>query len=107
MLTTAPTSLHTWASYFAEAEIPGVKGEDLDVSVVADELTIKGTRQPLADEEAAYHRRERGVGAFVRVVRLPVEVVADKVQASLRDGVLTLVMPKAEAAKPRRITVTS
>ena len=87
-------AVNVWQSdndVFAEAEIPGVKGEDLDVSVVADELTIKGTRQPLADEEAAYHRRERGVGAFVRVVRLPVEVVADKVQASLRDGVLTLV----------------
>jgi HSP20 family protein len=92
---------------FAEAEVPGVKGEDLDISVVGNELTIKGNRQPAGDENTAYHRRERGAGAFARVIRLPVDVEADKVQASLRHGVLTLTLPKAEAAKPRKINVTT
>lgn len=92
---------------FAEAEIPGVKSDDLDVSVVGNELTIKGTRQSVEQQQAAYHRRERGAGSFARVIRLPVEVDGEKVQASLRDGVLTITLPKAEAAKPRRISVSS
>jgi HSP20 family protein len=108
----APTfpAVNVWQSdneVFAEAEVPGVKAEELDISVVGNELTIKGTRQQVTDEKAAYHRRERGAGAFARVVRLPMDVDAEKVQASLRDGVLTLTLPKAEAAKPRRINVAS
>jgi HSP20 family protein len=102
--------VNVWQSeneVFAEAEIPGVKAEDLDISVVGSELTIKGTRQPAVEQEPAFHRRERGAGSFARVIRLPVDVDPEKVQASLRDGVLTLTLPKAEAAKPRRITVTS
>ena len=66
------------------------------------------------DRNAVYqnlHRfdvsRERGVGEFVRVVRLPAEVNAEKVQASLQDGVLRLTLPKAEAAKPRKIQVNA
>lgn len=109
-LVTPFPAVNVWQSdneVFAEAEVPGVKGEDLDVSVVGNELTIKGTRQDVAGEQAEYHRRERGTGAFVRVIRLPVEVDAEKVEASLRDGVLTLTLPKAEAAKPRRINVNS
>jgi HSP20 family protein len=109
-LATPFPAVNVWQSeseVFAEAEIPGVKGEDLDISVVGNELTVKGTRQPMADEQAAFHRRERGVGAFARVIRLPVDVDPDKVQASLRDGVLTVTLPKAEAAKPRRISITS
>lgn len=103
-------AVNVWQSeneVFAEAEVPGVKGEDLDISVVGNELTIKGTRQTVGSENSAYHRRERGAGDFVRVIRLPVDVDADKVQASLRDGVLTLTLPKAEAAKPRKINVTT
>jgi len=109
-LATPFPAVNVWQSdneVFAEAEIPGVKAEDLDISVVGDELTIKGTRQPAGESKAAFHRRERGTGSFARIIRLPVDVEAEKVQASLRDGVLTLTLPKAEAAKPRRITVTS
>lgn len=90
---------------FVEAEVPGLKAEHLDVTVVGDELTIKGQRPEEPETEAAYHRRERGVGSFTRVIRLTSEVDADKVQASLNDGVLLLTLPKAEDAKPRKIKV--
>jgi HSP20 family protein len=89
----------------AEAELPGLKHEELDISVVGSELTIKGERKPVTEEGMSYHRRERGTGAFTRVLRLPVEVDAERVEATLRDGVLTIRMPKAEAAKPRKINV--
>jgi HSP20 family protein len=88
-----------------EAELPGLKHEDLDIQVVGNELTLKGRRVDSATEGAAYHRRERGTGEFVRVLRLPVEVNAEKVEASLKDGVLTITLPKAESARPRKIEV--
>lgn len=91
----------------AEAEIPGVSNEDIEVYAVGDQLTIKGSRKPRAGENLAYHRRERGTGEFTRSITLPVDVDTDKVNASLNNGVLTVTLPKAEAAKPKRITVKS
>lgn len=91
----------------AEAELPGLQTDDVDISVVGNELTIKGERKQQAVESISYHRRERESGSFTRVLRLPVEVDADRVQAVLRDGVLTVRMPKAEVAKPRKIVVQS
>lgn len=90
---------------FAEAELPGMGMDDVELFVVGNELTIKGQRRPLADENASYHRRERGVGEFSRTVTLPVEIDSDKVEASLKNGVLTITLPKAEAARPRKISV--
>jgi len=101
-------ALNVWENgdaLYAEAEIPGVTHEDIEVFTVGNELTIKGTRKPREGEDASYHRRERGTGEFTRVVTLPVNVDADKVQASLKDGVLTITLPKAAEAKPKRITV--
>lgn len=93
---------------FAECEVPGLAQEDLHIFVVGNELTIKGERKsPSAEEGVAYHRRERGVGAFTRVVHLPSEVDSSQVAASLQDGVLLITLPKAEAAKPRKIQVTT
>lgn len=92
-------------SVFVEAEIPGMKLEDLELTAMGNELTIKGERKRIEDAEACYHRQERGVGTFVRTVRLPVDVNADKVEATFKDGVLTVVLPKSEAARPRKITV--
>lgn len=89
-----------------EAELPGIRSDDLDISVVGKQLLIKGRRpdfQP--DEGVSFHRRERGVGEFVRVLELPVEVDPDAVQAKLADGVLLITLPKAAAAKPRKIEV--
>lgn len=91
----------------AEAEVPGLKSEDLDLSVVGDQLTIRGKREATKHEqEAAYHRRERTVGEFVRSVTLPVEINADDVTATLDNGVLTVRLPKAARAKPRKINVS-
>jgi HSP20 family protein len=90
-----------------ELEIPGVKNDQIDISVAGLDLSIKVQRPDIAEEGETYHRRERPVGDFTRVLRLPCEVNADKVAAELRNGVLTLTLPKAEAAKPRKISVTT
>lgn len=90
---------------YVEAELPGVKSDSLDVTVVGDELTIKGERPATAEDGLTFHRRERGTGAFTRVVRLPVEVDANQVDAALNNGVLLITLPKSEAAKPRKVQV--
>lgn len=90
---------------YAEAELPGLTMEDIEVYVVGDQLTIQGERKDPEGQDQMYHRRERGTGAFSRVLHLPVEVDADKVHATLRDGVLTIELPKAKTAMPRRIEV--
>jgi len=92
---------------YAEAELPGMSMEDVEVFVTGDELHVKGCRKAPRDEGLTYHRRERGTGEFSRVVTLPYEVNADKVDATLKDGVLMIVLPKAESARPRKITVKS
>jgi len=91
----------------AELEVPGVKADQVDLSVVGAELTLKIERAEPRCEQVTYHRRERPVGSFTRVLRLPCEVDAERVAAELQDGVLTIRMPKAEAAKPRKIRVSS
>lgn len=89
-----------------EMEVPGVKSEQVDVSVAGGELSIKITRPDAAQPGITFHRRERPVGSFGRVLRLPLEVDANRVEADLRDGVLTITLPKAESSKPRKINVT-
>jgi HSP20 family protein len=90
-----------------EMELPGIKSDQLEISVVGDELSIKVERPDLPQEGVAYHRRERGVGSFSRVLRLPTEVDPDHVEAELRQGVLMVTLPKAESAKPRKIRVAA
>jgi HSP20 family protein len=88
------------------AELPGLDPNDLDVSVVNNQLTIKGERksdQPA--EDAVCHRRERDYGKFVRTVRLPFAVENDQVVAKYENGVLTITMPRQEATKPKRIEI--
>jgi len=101
-------ALNLWEdeqNIYAEAELPGLRMEDLEVYVVGNELTIKGERKDEFREKAGYHRRERGVGAFSRVLQLPAELDADRVEAVLKNGVLTITLPKAEKAKPRKVQV--
>ena len=90
-----------------EMEVPGVKSQQLDISVAGGELSVKVDAPEQFEEGVTYHRRERPVGSFSRIVRLPVEVDANRVEADLHDGVLTITLPKAENAKPRKINVTS
>ena len=90
-----------------EASLPGVKPEEVDISIVGNTLTIKGEHEEQHEkrEEGKYYSRERRYGAFQRSISLPVEVNADKAQATFEDGVLKLSLPKAEEAKPKRIEV--
>lgn len=90
-----------------EAEVPGMGLDDLDIAIQGNELTLKGQRNVVNGDNATYHRRERGVGTFTRYITLPVEVDADRVEAALKDGVLTIVLPKSEKARARKITVRS
>ena len=90
-----------------ELEVPGTKADQVDVSVAGGELSVKIDRPQQNEEGITYHRRERPVGSFNRILRLPFDVDADKVEAEIRDGVLTITLPKAETAKPRKIAVNS
>jgi len=87
-------------------ELPGVRPEDVKVSVENNVLTIRGEkREESEDRGQRWHRYERSYGAFERTFTLPSTVDADHVQATASDGVLTLVLPKSERAKPREIPV--
>lgn len=88
------------------AEIPGVKPEDVKISVESNLLTIKGTKEQVAEEKAEkVHRYERTYGAFERSFRLSASIDPNKIKASYGLGVLTIALPKAETAKPHLITV--
>jgi HSP20 family protein len=87
------------------AELPGVRPGDLNVSVHRDSVTLSSERRSEADEARAYHRRERHHGRFNRTVALPFQIDPDRVEASITAGVLTITLQRAEADKPKRITV--
>ena len=89
------------------AEIPGVEPGDVSVAAEGRRLTISGERKLNALNGASYHRRERQYGKFSRTVTLPEDIDGTRTTASLRNGVLTLTIPQHEAAKARRIEVTS
>lgn len=91
--------------YEVSAVLPGVAAEDLNIQVVNDTLTIQGEIKVNYDEDARYLLRERTAGRFQRTIRLPEAVDAAKVDASLKDGILTLSVPKAEEARPKTIKV--
>lgn len=88
-----------------ELETPGVKSDQADVSVVGNELTIKIERPVIEEEHVTVHRRERPAGSFIRVLRMPVDVDADRVEARMHHGVLNIRLSKVEAARPRKIQV--
>lgn len=91
---------------FAEAELPGMSLEDLEIYVTAgNQLTIKGERRQPDYGKGTWHRQERGFGRFSRTITLPLDVNADRIEATLAQGVLTIQMPKSEAARPRKIQV--
>lgn len=93
-------------SIVVEMELPGVKNDQIDISVTGAELLLRVNRPDDAQEGVVFHRRERAVGTFSRSLRLPVDVDSSRVEAELRNGVLTITLPKAESAKPRKINVT-
>jgi HSP20 family protein len=88
------------------AELPGVKPEEVKIFVEGNLLTIKGTKEQLAEEKAEkVHRYERTYGAFERTFTLPATVQPEKIKAAYDNGVLTITLPKVEAAKPHLIKV--
>ncbi len=91
--------------FYAEAEVPGLAMDDIEVTVEGNELTIKGERKETTEEGVSFHRRERAVGAFARTITLPVEIDVEAVSAGLKHGVLTVTLPKSAAARPRKIAV--
>lgn len=88
-----------------QCEVPGIAKDDLDLSITGETLVVRGTKS-ITEEEVRYQVRERGGGEFSRTVVLPDRVDADRVEASLRDGILTVRLPKSESARPRQIPVT-
>lgn len=90
-----------------EMEMPGVTDDQTEVSVTDNELTITIERPEVEEEGVIHHRRERPVGSFTRVVRIPVDIDGDRCEATLRHGVLTVRLPKSEAAKRRKIKVAT
>jgi HSP20 family protein len=93
-------------AYLVTVELPGLKPEDLDITMEDGLLTIQGERQFTQESsEQQFHRVERRYGAFRRSITLPAHVTAEGIQASFEDGVLQVLVPKMEEAKPKRIQV--
>ncbi len=91
---------------YVRAELPGVKPDSLEISVVEGRLILGGERKiDIESEKTGYHRKEREAGVFRRTITLPLRADSGKVTASMKNGILTIVLPKAEEAKPRKITV--
>ncbi len=89
-----------------KASLPGLKAEDVQITITGEVLTLKGEFKQKEDvKEKAYHLREQRYGAFERTFALPIEVVADKAKAEFENGILTVTLPKAEEVKPKMITV--
>ena len=95
-------------NYSVKATVPGINPDDLEITLEEDVLTLKGelTRDDEV-EEAQYHVRERRFGAFSRSIRFPTAVNSDAIEATYSNGVLSLNIPKAEAVKPKRITISA
>jgi HSP20 family protein len=94
--------------FIVKAELPGIKDEDIDVSVVGDTLSIRGekkTETEIKDED--YYRCERSYGSFYRSIPIPSNVDADKIEASFEDGILEVALPKSAKVKPKKIAVSA
>lgn len=95
-------------AYLINATVPGINPDDLEITLEDGVLTLKG--EILRDEEVEdvkYHVRERRYGSFSRSIRFPVAVNGDAVEATYNNGILNLNIPKAEAVKPKRITINA
>ncbi|MBM3136932.1 MAG: Hsp20/alpha crystallin family protein [Chloroflexi bacterium] len=98
--------LQTDDDVIVKASIPGVKPEDINISVSGDTLTLRGEiKEDQEFKDANYHIREMRQGSFARTMTLPVKVDSDKAKAEFENGVLSLTLPKAEEIKPKTITI--
>lgn len=100
--------IETKDNVIVKAAVPGVKPDEIDVSITGDTLTIKGeTKAEEKFTEGSYLRKEQRFGAFQRTLTLPANIVSDKTRAEFENGVLTLTLPKPEEMKPKAIKVTA
>ena len=94
--------------YFLSMGLPGMTPADIELTITGETLTIRGERKrPEGIKDDSYRRQERPMGRWVRTITLPERVESTQVRASFAEGILTVNLPKAESAKPRRITVTA
>ncbi|HHO47270.1 MAG TPA: Hsp20/alpha crystallin family protein [Desulfobacteraceae bacterium] len=102
-----PTNLYDFGDRLEiRAMVPGLNREDLNVKIQGNYLEINGTRKSDAPEGYEAHRVERPTATFSRSFTLPCDVDADRVEAHMKNGMLTLIMPKPEAAKPKQIAIS-
>ncbi|MBN2510737.1 MAG: Hsp20/alpha crystallin family protein [Spirochaetales bacterium] len=93
-------------TYTVVCELPGMNEKDIDVSIASNVLTIKGEKKNEREEKkGSYYKKESWSGSFQRTLPLPASVNGDKISAQLKDGVLSVVLPKKEEAKPKQISV--
>ena len=97
----------TGEAFRLSAELPGISEKDIDIDVTAKALTIKAARKTEVPEGYTAHRRERQSFSFTRSYELPLPVDPEKVQASLKQGILTLTLPKVAEVQPKRVTVSA
>ena len=91
---------------YVTAELPGVEADDIDITAEEESLILKGSRIiPNEGEEVSYHRREREEGDFNRKVNLPIRIVPNKVAALTKNGLLKIIMPKADEVKSKKIDI--
>ena len=97
-------------AFEVKIDLPGIKPDDVDIQIDNNTLTIRGQRcekNEERDEEKQYHRVERYSGSFARSIVLPTSINEDETAAEFKDGVLKIVIPKTEDAKPRKINISS
>lgn len=93
-------------SYYVRAEVPGIKKEEIKISVRGNALSLSGERKQESEtKNKTFHRVERSYGRFKRTISLPSEIDAEKVKATYKDGILTVTLPKPESTKPKEIEV--
>ncbi len=94
--------------YIVKADLPGIKEEDIDISISGDNLAIKGEKKAETEvKEENYYRSERTYGSFYRSIQLPSDVDAEKIKANFENGVLEVTLPKSAETKPRKITLST
>jgi len=93
-------------NYFVKAEIPGMKKEDVKISVRGNALSVSGERKQESEtKNKTFHRIEQSYGKFMRTITLPSEIDTERVKATYKDGILTVTLPKPEATRPKEIEV--
>ena len=102
-------SVNVWTNEekaLVTTELPGIEPDAIEISIVGKTLTIRGSRDPEKDEDnVSYHRRERWYGKFTKTLEMPFPVNSAKVDAKFNRGILSIMLPRLEADKPKKISV--